>query len=82
MATKTKPENLIDLIIARAPELHAAGVTSLSMDGIAVTLVRPPEKPSALPPPKEQPQQHIDPLKDSSTYPGGRIPSFKREDEF
>ena len=78
---KTKAESLIDLIIARAPALHAAGVTSLTVDGLSVTLTTPPVPHAALPKPTEQPKQHIDPLKDTSTYPGGRIPGFTRDDE-
>lgn len=81
---KTKAEILIDLIIARAPALYAAGITSLTVDGLSVALVAPPPPPAAplvLPKPTERPKQHIDPLKDTSTYPGGRIPGFTRDDE-
>lgn len=69
------------LIAERAPALIASGVTSLTIDGFAVTLAKPETaaadtKPEATPAPS-----HINPLKDASTYPGGRIPGFTREDE-
>lgn len=68
----------IDEIIAKAPALIAAGITSITIDGVAVTLSsRPPAQDAE--PPKPVPRAHIDPLKDASTYPGGRVPGFHRE---
>lgn len=83
MATKktTTSEALIDLVIDRAPKLLAAGVTSLAIDGLTVTLAPPPPKLGDLPKGTEPPKQHIDPLKDAATYPGGRMPGFTREDD-
>lgn len=74
----TPAADLIDLLIRRAPALYAAGVTSLSMDGFAVTLSAPaselPDAEDAPPPPK----QHIDPMQDPASYPSGRVPGFTR----
>lgn len=87
MATKKTtlgPDELIALIIQRAPQLLAAGVTSMTLTadgGCSVTLAPPPQKFDALPKPKEMPKQHIDPLKDSATFPGGRIPGYTREED-
>lgn len=76
-AKKPTAADLIALIIARAPALHAAGVTSLSIDGFAVTLTAPPAPVAALPEPPAA-TQHIDPMQDPATFPGGRIPGFTR----
>jgi hypothetical protein len=84
-AKKTTAAALLDLLISKAPALHAAGITSLTLDGVAVTLTAPPAPP---PPPRakgkadEDPpplaQGYADPLNDPSTYPGGRLPGFTR----
>lgn len=86
MATKktTRPESLIALAIESAPKLLAAGVTSLRLEadgGMTFTLAPPPPTQGPLPKAKEPPPQHIDPMKDAATYPGGRIPGFTREDD-
>jgi len=75
------PSELLDLIVARAPGLIAVGVTSLSVEGLSVTLVKPaaPDAPAAKPTPVAK--QHIDPLRDASTYPGGKVPGFTREED-
>lgn len=76
--SKSEAEQLIDLLITRAPALHAAGVTSLSFDGFSATIREPAapalvgDAPKVAPPPR----QHIDPLKDASSYPGGKVPGF------
>ena len=74
------PEALLDLLIKRAPALIAAGVTSVSIEGLSATLARP--APSPAPSAKPQPiaKPHINPMLDPSTYPGGRVPGFTRED--
>lgn len=79
--TRPGAAELMSLIAERAPALIAAGVTSLSIDGFAVTLAPPPPVPANVPKPEESPRQHIDPLRDPSTYPGGRVPGFTREGE-
>lgn len=75
------PEQLLDLLIARAPALIAAGITSLSIDGLSATLA----KPAAVGAPAGKPQpiakQHIDPMRDPSTYPGGKVPGFTRDED-
>jgi len=79
-APKHTAAELMDLIAARAPALIAAGVTELTIDGFSVKLAAPPPPPvdpkdKPAPPPKP----HIDPLKDASTYPGGRVPGYRRD---
>ncbi len=75
------PAELIDLITKQAPALIKAGITSLSIDGFAVTLAPPaPQEPDGeVPKAAASPPPHINPLKDPSTYPGGRVPGFTRE---
>jgi hypothetical protein len=77
---KSSAAELLELLVARAPALIAAGVTSVSIEGLSATLAPPP--PAAGPAPKPQPpaKRHIDPMRDASTYPGGRVPGFTRED--
>ena len=78
----TAVEQVLTLILQRVIELRQAGVTSLSIDGVfAITLGPPAPSPGSAPKPEEMPWQHIDPLRDPSTYPGGRVPGFTREDE-
>lgn len=74
---KSSPAALIDLIIARAPALLAAGVTSLSVDGFTVTLSLPPPAAADVPAPAP-PTQHIDPMQDPATFQGGKLPGFVR----
>lgn len=85
MATKKTSGHaeLLTLIEERAPNLIAAGVQSLQIDGLSVSLAPSvPEKRDIAPPKPDAIQPtHIDPLRDASTYPGGRIPGFTREDE-
>lgn len=70
----------IDLILARAPALIAAGVTSVSTPGFSITLA-PPPPPAAVVPPPPPAKVFTDPLSDPSTFPGGRVPGFRREGE-
>ncbi len=79
---KPSPAELMTLIAERAPELIAAGVTSMSIDGFSVTLHPPPTADVPAPKPDEIAKSHIDPLRDPSTYPGGRIPGFNRDEEY
>jgi hypothetical protein len=72
---------MIDVVVERAKDLHAAGVTSLSIEGFSITLCTPPAPVATAVKPDPVPVQHINPLKDASTYPGGRVPGFTREDE-
>ena len=73
--------NAIDVLVKRAPELRAAGVTSLTCDGISVTLA--PAAPEPADEWVETPPQpdHTDPLSDPATYPNGVVPSFDRADD-
>jgi len=89
-AKKPSPAAMLDLLISKAAELHAAGITSLTLEGAAGTLSGRP--PAAHPPrakgkgdeaPPRLAQTYADALNDPSTYPGGRLPGFTRirEDE-
>lgn len=77
----SRPEQLLELLIARAPALIAAGVTSLAIEGLSATLVKPPAPDAPATKPAPVAKQHIDPLRDASTYPGGKVPGFTREEE-
>ena len=83
-AAKAKSDHaaLLSLIEQRAPKLIAAGVTAVSIDGLSITLApMVPSDPTKTPQPEAMAQGHIDPLRDGSTYPNGRVPGFIREDE-
>jgi hypothetical protein len=80
-AAKPTPTELLDLLVDRAPGLIAVGVTSISIDGLSATLARPPATPPAGAVTKPRAKQHVDPLLDPATYPGGRVPGYTREDE-
>jgi hypothetical protein len=76
---------LMTLIAEKAPALIAAGVTSLTIDGFSVTLAAATPTPAStapLPPPDPPPEQHIDPLRDRSTYISGRVPGFDPPKDF
>ena len=79
-AAKPTPAELMDLIADRAAALIAAGVTSLTIDGFSVQLAKPTPAATAEPA-KPRAKQHVGPLLDPATYPGGRVPGFTREDE-
>lgn len=84
MAAKTKSDlaELLRLVEERAPRLIAAGVTSVSVEGLSLTLASSvPTDPKDLPKADPVVRGHIDPMRDPSTYPGGRVPGFTREDE-
>jgi hypothetical protein len=69
------------VLVQEAPALIAAGVTSLRVGDIEATLAPPPAKPENLPKARAPARQHIDPLRDPSTYPGGRVPGFTRDED-
>lgn len=77
----TPAADMLDLIIARAPALIAVGVTSVSVDGLSVTLVRPPPGDAPIKAGPPAPRRHSDPLRDGSTYVGGQVPGFTRDED-
>ena len=83
-AKKPTPAALLDLLISKAPALHAAGITSLTLDGaFTVTLQQPPApldlRGVEVPNDDETPtHEHRDALNDPSSYGRGRVPGFKR----
>ncbi|MGE5802953.1 MAG: hypothetical protein ACM358_11925 [Gemmatimonadota bacterium] len=74
------PTGLLELVIRRAPAMLAAGITHLSIDGFSVTL-SPPPPPAPNVKPEPIAKSHIDPLRDPSTYPGGKVPGFTRDED-
>ncbi len=66
---------LLTLLAERARELREAGVRRLQTNEFQLELA-PHETPPELSPPREE--EILDPLKDPSTFPGGRIPQFFR----
>lgn len=77
---RAKPTTL-DTILARAAELRAAGITSLTLDGVAVTLAPPEPTMPDLPrttPTEDADATRVDPMSDAATYGGGKVPGFKR----
>jgi hypothetical protein len=73
------PSAWLELIIAKAKELRAAGVTSVSINGVAITLAPPdPVAPPTQTTPRTEPAPMVvDMLDDPSTY-GGAVPGFTR----
>jgi hypothetical protein len=77
------PDVMLLLFVKRAPDLRAAGITSVSLDGFTVTLGPPdpvhtaPEPPEGdAPPPPPEPSDN--PMQDAATYGGGRVPGFQK----
>lgn len=68
------------VLAQEAPALIAAGVTSLRLGELEATLA-PPAVAGKAPEPRAARAAHIDPLRDPSTYPGGRVPGFTRDEE-
>lgn len=81
MATDLSPEALLDLLVKRAPGLIAAGVTSVTVGSLSATLAapQPTSAPETAKPAPAKP--HIDPMRDASTYAGGRVPGYTRPDD-
>lgn len=75
------PDKLIALLIKRAPELIAVGVTSLSIEGMSATLSKPAPAPGPVPDKRPVARQHVNPMQDPATYPGGVVPGFTRDED-
>jgi hypothetical protein len=84
--SKTKAASeLLDLVVARAPELAAAGVASVTIEGFSLML-----RPRRLAPPGSPTDEDeeeavepstpsdVDPLSDPATFAGGRVPGYPR----
>lgn len=67
------------VIAEHAPQLRAAGVLQVSIDGVGAVLAPADPVPSSGPAPKPRPV-YADPLEDPDTFAGGRVPGYKRED--
>lgn len=75
------PTQLLDLIIAKAPDLRAAGVLHVQLEGLAFALA-PLERAVMVEDDEDQEGQQgapsSDPLNDEDTY-GGPVPGFRRQ---
>lgn len=81
MASAQELDSVLALLIARAPDLRRAGVLTLSLDGLAVSLA--PDAPPVADVPREVVEEPADPLLDPATF-GYRdaVPGFpRRRDE-
>ena len=74
-------DTLISTLVKRAPELIAAGVTSISLGELSATLERPPPAPPQQIEKRPAPRDHVDPMRDPSTYVGGKVPGFTRDED-
>lgn len=72
MPPRATPDSLLDLIIAKAPGLRAAGVQGVQIDGCAFTLT-PWESPAG-PVAAEPEPEYLDPLYDPATYAAQAVP--------
>jgi len=82
MASAQELDSVLALLIARAPDLRRAGVLTLSLDGLAVSLAPDAPPPSTEPVPREAVEEPSDPLSDPATF-GFRdaVPGFPRRRE-
>lgn len=92
--TKPDPAAILDAILERAPKLHAAGIKSLSFEGLSVELGTPTYWSTASEgeldreiekrararegAAADDPADTSDPMNDPATYPGGRVPGYQR----
>lgn len=68
------------LVVARADDLRAAGITSIGWNGCTATIGPLPDVPvpvDAKATPAEE--EYPDPLHDPASYPDGRVPGFDIE---
>lgn len=74
-------ESWIAYVLARAAELRAAGVVSISTEGCSATFLPAPAPPhTPLPKSNNHDESYpSDPLHDPASYPDGVVPGFKIE---
>lgn len=68
---------LLDLLIDRAPKLREAGVMRVELEGLCLVLA-PPEQMLDDREERDEDIEHADPLQDPATFPGGRVPGYRR----
>lgn len=72
-------EQWMDLVISRAAALRAAGVTTITIGGVTVTLAPPEPAPiPTTPDARSDENNDDDPLSDPSTFGGRGVPGFTR----
>lgn len=69
----------IDLVIKRAAELRAAGITSIGCDGMTAEIATAAPSTDDKPLPKTDEEPECDPLDDPASYRGGVVPGFTIE---
>jgi len=80
-----KPSDLLTLIATHAPKLRAAGVKSLTIEGVSMELLPAEPPPAPRPTAKELAAAQaasavpLDPLDDPMSYPGGVVPRYASE---
>lgn len=67
----------IDLLIARASELRAAGITSVGCDGCTAVIGPAPELATAGPRAEPERDYAGDPFNDPASYSDGVVPGFE-----
>ncbi len=78
--TINERQESINQLIANAHKLRAAGVLSLNVNGMAVTLAPAPPAPLPIEHAEIVPE-YADPLDDPATYAGGRVPKFTNDSD-
>lgn len=71
----TDPSELFQLLREHAKALRADGVARIKIADLEVTFM--PAEPELGAPPEDE--HTSDPMNDPATYPGGRLPLFRRQ---
>lgn len=71
-------KELLEVLIDAGPRLINAGYAEVSAGGVTIKLAPAVPVPSkqAIPTPDPVARQHVDPMRDPSTYPGGHVPGY------
>jgi hypothetical protein len=78
---KTKNAELEDMLVRLtklAPAMRTAGMTHVAIGELSFSLAPADVEADEIDAPTAPPQSHIDPMKDASTYVGGRVPGYQR----
>jgi hypothetical protein len=81
-ATGKLLEEMLDTIIAKAPQARHAGIRRVHVEGLLSFDLAPTEPPAAQDDDErdEEESESADPFEDAATY-GGRVPGFRRRHE-
>jgi hypothetical protein len=76
--TETTPKTWLELLAKHAADLRASGVTRVRAGDFEADLA--PEAPPATEPSTDESHLYSpDPLDDPATFPGGRVPTYRRD---